>query len=330
MNRRDFLRSAAIGAAGLAIPGCFRISDHIQYNHNMATGYYTGPSKVIIDLNLRFLLKDPEWGKRLLQRSWPKYRVPRLMKKALKENRIQDDKRILFEEYNLFNMQRYSTGTLEHILSDQPQEKMPWLSIGPSFDHNGGFGSFGNRYLYDALISEGFRVSVYEADTVDHFKYIVKKTAEKENGISRSSLLGHGEPMSTQFGDGFEKAKVKGDSHLTYETDLREINDSFAEDGILILSSCSIGRGKYNIAERLSQALRILVHAPDRISFGIDSLYFDKDKRPVLVRFKDYRKDPVDCKAYKNGVELLPPKTKDFTSCQRTYSTYVRTYHVEL
>ncbi|MBN2121982.1 hypothetical protein JW721_02910 [Candidatus Micrarchaeota archaeon] len=181
---------------------------------------------------------------------------------AYAKDQIGKEKTIaLHKEFGIEYFARYSKEELEELYKHTKniEDNRPLLIIAHNkYDYSG---SFYDDYEYrSSLLTDGYyNVIFIEAETEDEFYKRVKSAGERYFGISVLQISAHGDPRRMEMGAAdTEKSFID----LTDLGKLRRLRRMFAEDAIVILSSCSTGQDEWALGARISSAWKAELIAP--------------------------------------------------------------------
>ncbi len=157
------------------------------------------------------------------------------------------------------NKKRYSLPTLDLVSRNWNSEKADKpvaLVILNRNDWNGAFLNIDELYY---SLSDKYYLLITEASEEEEAQEQLKKAKEKFGAISFVLIGGHGEPSQINLGDG------DGEKYYIDNKDkdfFNVLKDSTRDGAVVVLQSCSAGKGDSSIAEELSMGSQRTVFAP--------------------------------------------------------------------
>ncbi|MFA5389268.1 MAG: hypothetical protein WC312_05885, partial [Candidatus Omnitrophota bacterium] len=249
------------------------------------------------------LLSTREGIERCLNRGSDGVRMLSRIVRNDKEKTIPILKQVLSEKYSenaklyydlmdleIFAFNRYLdpdvNSTIKTIVNNRqgnntPGDKPVVTIIACAEDRNGAFDSMFTAYSQEAmfLISTGFHVMYYEAETPDQIAAALKDSFEIAGKKSDSIIfIAHGTREFMQF-----SYRKDGDFTVYNAGKLKPVSYVLADNGTIVLYGCSTGEGrkeKNNMANKMRevfpQAVKLGIFAPDDKTTGIHNIYFKK------------------------------------------------------
>jgi len=199
------------------------------------------------------------------------------------------------ELYNKFGIEyfsRYNQDILEEIgrnsdVSASPQKPILLAVVG-KVDWNGAFYSFGNTDM--AKLMNHYKMLICEVDSEQAFYIKVREIRGWYGKISALIISGHGSPDSIALG-GYGSGS--GVLESMDENRIMQLRESFLENPVIVLNSCSTGSYGQSIAGTLSRVLGAHVLAPTRDA-GLTEYLLDGEGAIVGANYDAPTREYVD------------------------------------
>lgn len=222
--------------------------------------------------------------------------------------------KILREQFGIKEFMRYPFEALIDQAKQVEVDRPYGILIYPRKDDNGAFNSpepgFNNMlYKFFSRIEKKYGLRIFEVesnrDIARAFLKLNRKYGAK-NKIAFGIIGGHGDENTIEWGYGENDHLLT--EHLSGEG-IKRIRDFFVPNPILVLKSCSTGKGEESIGSVLSEKLQATVIAPDDDTALTDlSASFDENDSPrITARYSNAK--GITYKDGKKVSEIEPYKS---------------------
>ena len=177
--------------------------------------------------------------------------------------------------FNIDHFLRYNKEILQHLLEtfSEPLENKPLaVVILQKEDYNGVLYKFAK--VLSKLINN-YKLLIYEVSNEDEFYKRLNEVYEDFGKINILIIGGHGNEEHIAFSF---KAKEKEKLDKSDKKEIEPLKNIFHENSLIILFSCSTGKGENSIGELLSKTLNVKVFAPSKDVRSMDFMLDENGK----------------------------------------------------